>query len=300
MSNFREFKDDRELEEMIRKAQSQMEDNLGMQALQGEAVQSGKNGPKKVLKKIHTIEQMVLSYEAAKALRKIRKEVETEEINRALGHLPKLEIPYSHEETERLYRSFAKKVKMNPVFVYTAKIALEDMFRYGFDQSPSVTKTAMRESENLTDSFGSNNVQKFMKITLFDHTLHVFAKALERIDDLGRISGKEPAILAALLHDFGKAGAIREDIMGENVGKGYKAHQEVSSMYVKTLLANKVRSIVGEENFSKDVFDLIAKTVERHHSKSQKDLKDSFVTFVQKVDMIARNEEMDTIMKGEM
>lgn len=300
MSNFQDY-DDKELDSLIAKAANSV--NAPGMVLDGLGVdESSEEDAKKIktLKRIKTVEQVVLSYEAAIVIRKIRGDLQREEVQKALGHLPKLDIPYAHEKTQELYKRFAKKIKMKPLFVYTAKAALEDMFRYGFEKNPSVMKTGMKDSENLISSFGASNVQKFQKISLLDHTLHVFEVALQKIDEFGRISGKEPAILAALLHDFGKSEGIHRDVLGDNVGKGYKAHQETSAIYIKTLLANKVKGIVGEENFSKDVFDIIAHTVERHHSKTTKDLKDSFIVFVQKTDMAARNEEMEQIMKGEV
>ena len=302
MKDFQDY-DDKELDSLIQKTIEYLNEGKDSISMEGISVtednppEFSKSKTKKVLKPIKTVEQLVLSYEAAKAIRLLRNELKENEIGRALEHLPKLDIPSPDPRAVRLYREFAKKVKMSPVLVYITKIALEDMVRYGFKNSPSITKTGAQESEYLITSFGAKSMESFYKISLFDHTLNVFERALAKIDDLGRISGKEPAILAALLHDFGKSEAIRKEVIGENA-RGYKAHPEVSGLYIRTVLANKLKGIIGESEAEESLIDSIAKAAERHHSGKKNDLKDSFVQFVRGADISARKQEMASLIKN--
>lgn len=238
------------------------------------------------IKDIYSIKQLLSSYLVADAIIEIRNERKTTLNDIATKNIPKLEV--NDDILQHLYATFAKLVGYRYPFVYMAKIGFEDMIKYEFIKDPSVVNNAGSDTAHLSTNFGGNYTL-LSKINLFEHTLNVFNQALDKGEQQGRVIQIAIPMLASLFHDFGKSTKIRSQLVGNNVGKVYKAHAEVSSMYIKEILAPKYYNLVKEQ--PQETLDMLSNTVANHHPSGGKHKSDTNIAFVIEADNKARKEE---------
>lgn len=248
---------------------------------------------RKQLYPIVSIEQVVNSYYIAKAILKIRGDLDNNINEVGLDNLPKIDVEVP-DLLFKLYEETALIFKFNKYLVYMLKFAIEDMFAYNFSEDPSVNAQAQADTSHLKQYFGST-FTTLSKINLMDHTINVFEEAVKMAKIKGRSSGIAIPLLSALLHDFGKSTAIREKLDGAASSRGVKAHAEVSSTYVKELLVLKMY-----EQFTDipiDTINLIAECVKNHHTSNLKQKTDQSIAFVVDADHLARKKEYNYLIK---
>jgi hypothetical protein len=238
------------------------------------------------IKNIYSIEQLLSSYLVADAIIEIREERKLTLNDLAKKHIPDLEV--NHPILDKLYRDFAKLVGYRYPFVYMAKIGFEDMIKYQFEKSPSVVTAASNDTAHLNSAFGAN-YSILAKVNLFDHTLNVFNHGLDIGESKGRIMQIAIPILGCLFHDFGKSEALRSELVGNGVGKVYKAHAEVSSMYIKEVMSTKYHKLLNEQ--PTETIDMLANAVSNHHPKQNREKGDTTIGFIIEADNRARKEE---------
>jgi hypothetical protein len=261
---------------------------------------------KKILP-IKSVEQLVTSYFLSQILIELKENIEksTEEIG--IKNLFPLDIPDSnpHKNTlENCYKRIAKDVKFKPEFVFSAKFGFESMIKYNFSSDPSVFTYAQNDTTHLRKAFGNDGFATLAKVNLFDHTLNVLKKALAIYEAIERKIGLDVIIIAALYHDFGKSKAIREKLLGitaANNKRIYKAHADVSEMFIKEVLAPEL-----EQKFEKvpevkeripSFIDKVAFLVKNHHPSNAKLKNDPILKFVIQSDQKAREEEYRNVIK---
>lgn len=249
---------------------------------------------RKVLFPIESVEQLVNSYYVSKAIYGIRQNLDNDINEVGLNNLPKIEgnIP---ERLETLYKEASSILKFNKHLVYIMKYSIEDMLAYNFSEDPSVNVQAQNDTPHLKNYFGAN-FTTLSKVNLFEHTVNVFEEAVKLAKSKGRSSGIAIPLLGSLLHDFGKSNGIRTKLDGGASARGYKAHAEVSSTYIKELLMSKLY-----EKFTDipvDTINLIAECVKGHHPANQKQKTEQSIAFVIEADHLARKKEFNKLLRN--
>ncbi len=236
---------------------------------------------------IHTLSQLSSSLLVAKCIIEIREERASSLVSLAEENMPKLEI--NNQAIQTLYKDFCTVVGFKPAFVYLAKIGLEDMVRYNFKDDPSVVKGANQDTQHLQNAFGPNYAV-LERTNLMSHTLNVFKQGLETGKKKGRIMQIALPILGCLFHDFGKSSAIRKELLGDqSTSKGYKAHAEVSAMYIRELLNTRFYNLT--KTSPSDTIEMLANAVLKHHPASVREKGDNIIKFIIEADSSARKQE---------
>lgn len=242
------------------------------------------------IKDISSISQLVSSFLVADAIIEIREERNNQLKGILEKNVPELE--YSTPRIKKAYEEFAKLVNYRYAFLYMAKIGFEDMIRYNFEADPSIVATASTDTAHLNNMCGPN-FTILSKINLLDHTLNVFEAGLAIGKTKGRASTVSVPLLGCLFHDFGKSTKIREEIIGSSMGKGYRAHAEVSAQYITDILAIKYFKLIKEE--PKETISNLSNIVKHHHpSKVTRDID---IQFVIEADKNARKNEYNILQK---
>lgn len=244
------------------------------------------------IKDIVSIKQLASSYLIAEAIIEIREERNSIMNRMSEKNIPKLNI--DNRIIQQLYLDFAKLVNYRYPFLYMAKIGFEDMIKYEFHKDPSVMVSATTDTAHLSKSLGAN-FTILKEINLLDHTLNVFKEGLYIGQSKGRAMQIAIPLLSCLFHDFGKSSKIREEIMGQSIGKGYRAHAEVSSQYINDILSVKYFNLVKEE--PKETLSSISYAVANHHPQGRKDANDTVISIVIDADTRARKNEYAMIQK---
>jgi hypothetical protein len=243
---------------------------------------------------IKTIEQIAASYLIAEIIAEIRQEIELKNDSAAIEFIPALDVSVS-EDIKKLYEDAVKIAKYKPILVYMIKYAIEDMVSFNFKGDPSVIVAASGDTAHLQAMF-SSSFTTLAKVSLFDHTINVFEEAIISAKKTGRSSGVVIPMIASLLHDFGKSSGIRDKILGEAGSRGYKAHAEVSSSYVRDILSAKLYNKFNE--IPADTIELLSNLVKNHHPANNKVKTDPGVAFVISADHNARRKEYATIVQS--
>lgn len=238
------------------------------------------------IKNIKTLEQLLSSYLVADAIIEIREERQATLKNLAHENIPTLNV--DSPILQDLYNKFAKLVGYRYPFLYMAKIGIEDMVKYKFFDDPSVVTNASNDVAHLNSQFGANYTI-LSKVNLLDHTLNVFNNGMEIGESKGRVMQIAIPMLGCLFHDFGKSELLRQELVGNNVGKVYKAHAEVSSMYIKEIMSVKYHELLNEQPI--ETIEMLAKAVSNHHPKHNKDKSDTTIAFIIEADNKARKQE---------
>ncbi len=248
---------------------------------------------KNIIKPIYSLEQIVASYYVAEAILDIRDERKSKIKDFGLESLPKLNT--DDPRSNQLYRRFSELVGFSPIFVFLVKKGLEDIQSYSFIDDPSVIVQASQDTAHLNTAFGTS-FATLSRINLKEHTLNVFEEGIKIGEKKGRVMQIALPMIGCLFHDFGKSSKIRQELIGDSVGKGYKAHAEVSDMYVRELLAKAYH-----ENFpnnSMETIELLGNIVKFHHPNDRRKKNDTMISMVIQADILARKGELTMIKKG--
>lgn len=245
----------------------------------------------KVLKKIHSIDQLLGSYLVAESVIEIREEKHVELQSLAKESIPELNI--DNEVLQTIYHDFANLMNYNYTFVCLAKIGLEDMVKYGFQNDPSVMVSAGNDTMHLNEKFGST-FSVLKEVSLMQHSLNVFKNAIDTGRSKGRVMQIATPILGSLFHDFGKSDKLRKDLLGESQRPGaYKAHAEVSGMYIRERLSHSYFELTGDNPAG--MVDALFYCVSNHHPKDNKQKSDINISLIRNSDMKAREAEFKEI-----
>jgi hypothetical protein len=247
------------------------------------------NSNQKELKKISSVKQLLSSYLVSKALVEIRQE-RVSEINSIANSL-KPKLITNDEKIISLFDRFSKLINYKEVLMGIAKIGLDDLDNYRFEEDPSINKAAAQDTKHLTNQFGSS-FGLLENINLKAHTLRVFENALDEGEKKGRSIDIALPLLGALFHDFGKSSRIREELLGSEVGKSYRTHASVS----KTYIDEKIRIIYPN---SDKTISLIEYLVDNHHPSNNSAKNNEHIAFINRADIGARKEELK-ILKEKM
>ena len=248
---------------------------------------------KNIIKPIHSLRQLVASYYVAEAIIDIRDERKNKVKKYGKDSLPQLHC--ENPRSKILYEKFAELVGFSPVFVFLVKRGLETIETYKFIDDPSVITQASQDTAHLSNAFGTT-FASLSRINLEEHTLNVFEEGIKIGEKKGRIMQIALPMVGCLFHDFGKSSKLRNELLGEMVGKGYKAHAEVSDMYVRELLAKDYHKVFP--NNSIETIELLANIVKNHHPNDRKKKSDTMISMVIQADMMARKSELAKIKKG--
>jgi len=240
-----------------------------------------------------TLKQLVASYFVAKAITEIREEAEKDVKDGAKEGLPSLNV--LDKTLVELYERYAELVNYVPALIILCKQALEDIEKYNFAEDPSVMVTATKDVSHLSDEFGSSYAL-LRNISLKEHTIGVFKRAIEVGETKGRVMQIAVPMLAALLHDFGKSTLIREELLGEEAGSGYRAHADVSKMYIDTILTKSYHKVFGDD-INLDMISNLSYLVRNHHSTNRAHMSDASISFIRKRDKEVRKIEMNKVTK---
>lgn len=239
----------------------------------------------KTIQPIYTLEQLSTSMLVARCIIEIREERRSSINQIAEENSPKLNI--NNKALQDLFHDFCSAVSYKPAFVYLAKIGFEDMINYEFKEDPSVITTAQTDTAHLQTMVGPN-YSILAQTNLLNHSLNVFKQGLDTGKKKGRIMQIAIPILGCLFHDFGKSSLIRKELIGDNTAtKGYKAHAEVSAMYVREVLSTKFYNLTKSN--PSDTIEMLANAVGSHHPA--KFSKDNMVKYIMEADAAARKEE---------
>jgi len=246
---------------------------------------------------IHSLNQLLSSYLVAKAIVEIRKEKEKALQEEAEQLLPIPNIPEDSPFME-LHKKFAALVNYNVNMCCISQIAIEDIYKYNFQESESIT-TVQGETEHLNEIVGKN-FKKLKKISLFEHTLDVFKEAIKKGEIQRRTLQIGVPILAALLHDFGKSKEIRIKLLGSVAGArgaGYRPHAEVSGLYIEDILSHELYKRYKLSPV--ETLETLTMVVKNHHTTSKKLSQDKIIQFVKECDAIARKKELRKLLMNE-
>lgn len=153
--------------------------------------------------------------------------------------------------------------------LYTVfRIALQDAERLEFDKASSINDGEDYERLGASDSFA-----KLKRTRLLKHTYHVVFYAAQLKDEAGGFTPQ--LLLMALLHDFGKHGAIR----AEHASKKYTRHEQISANYGRSIM-----EISGE--FSGQYIDTFVYALSHHHIDSHQNVY--LYKLLNKADQMAR------------
>lgn len=139
-----------------------------------------------------------------------------------------------------------------PVLKKTAFIALSDAEKYQFDICSSI-----KDDEDTLRLGKALGFEKLKKTRLLQHTYHVVWYASKFTEKAG---GNMPSLLLlALLHDFGKHGAIKEL---------YKISTNVSHEMISANYASSIMKTSGD--FSDEYIEIIERIMSTHHTSPVK------------------------------
>lgn len=249
-----------------------------------------------IQKNFVSIEQLVNSYFVARTIDEVRKNKKLSEVMLA-GKFDFFEewlADIEDEELLLLNKKFIEITRFNFKLAAIAKIAIEDMYTYSFINSPSVSLN-QKDSEHIRKKYIPNEFDLLRKISLFDHTKNVFRNIIEEMERK-EVYNAGGIMLAALLHDFGKNQEIRKKLTPNTTSENssdYKMHADISTMYIKEILQEKVRNLLIQAKQDSEVsktLETIAEVVENHHNKASAWAKK--IELIAAADHKARKEEI--------
>ena len=251
----------------------------------------------KGLKPIKTIEQLLTSYMVAEAIIEIRDERKDKFKKVTKKILPPLKN--KDKRANDLYLEFSNLVGFSPALVFLVKLGLDDMVTYKFKDNPSVTVAAQQDTKHLQELYQAN-FSLFANVNLYDHTLNVFEEAIKTGQKKGRIIQIAIPIIAALFHDFGKATLIREKLLGDTSNtRAYRAHADVSEMYLREILAEKYYKIM--QNITTETIETLSFLVKNHHATgNNKITRNIQIQFIKEADIKARKKEFKAIQSEKL
>lgn len=244
---------------------------------------------------IISVAQMVNSFHVASAIYNLR----GDEGNKLVSgeeafFLSKWPVKSSDERVLDLYSKIVEIVRFNVKLCVIAKTCLEEMERFDFQESPSVSSN-QNDNKNIRNVYSSMEFNVLRKVNLKSHSLNVLEEILREIKDK-EVYGSGPLIIACILHDFGKSRKVREvvtpDSISENSSK-FRMHPEVSGIYVKDVLYEKARTTLIDANEDPEIrqtIDGIADLVTNHHNASKAWKKK--VNLINVADSSARKREL--------
>lgn len=247
-----------------------------------------------------SIEQLVNSYFVARAIDEVRKNKKLSEVMLA-GKYEFFEdwlAEVEDKELVELNQKFIEITRFNFKLAAIAKVAIEDMYEFSFINSPSVSSN-QKDSDHLRRKFTPNEFDILRKTSLFDHTKHVFKNIVEEMERK-EVYNAGGIMLAALIHDFGKSQEIRKKLTPNTTSENsseYKNHADVSSMYIKDILQEKVRNLLIQQKQDAEVsktLETISEVVENHHNKASAFAKK--IELISMADHKARKEELLSAM----
>lgn len=224
--------------------------------------------------KITSVAQMVNSYYVAAAIYELRDSSGSELISGTESlFFNKWQIDTKNERIKSLYKRTATAIRFNTKLTAIVQTCFEEMERFEFSEVASVSSN-QNDNKNLRSSFSLSEFDILRKTTLLDHSLNVLEEMLDILEGK-EVYGAGPLIIAAMLHDFGKAKKIRElatpDSVSENSTK-FRMHAEVSTIYTKDIFYEKVRDKLMEKDEDTNIrqtVDNIADLVANHHNSSK-------------------------------
>jgi len=253
--------------------------------------------PKSGLMPIVSIEQLLTSYMVADAIIEIRDE-RRDTINEGTKKiLP--DLKNKDPRAQNLYLEFSKLVGFSPALVYLIKLGLDDMVIYKFKDNPSVTVTAQQDTKHLQEIYQAN-FSLFANVSLYDHTLNVFEEAIKTGQKKGRVIQIAIPIIGALFHDFGKSTLIREKLLGDtNNARAYRAHADVSDMYIREILADKYYKVM--KDITTETIETLGFLVKSHHATGKNRIAQNIqVKFIKEADTKARKEEFKRLQANKL
>ena len=206
-------------------------------------------------------------------------------------------------QLKKAYIKACKLCQFEPFYARLIFDAIKDLFTYDFYSQPSLSEGDYKSNEDLDKEKGSYEAYRFHNL-LF-HTIHVFSQAVNVAVEKKSL-GVELFVISALLHDYGKAEKIRDEILSfpnQNRNETAKQHQDFSGRYVYFILRNKVKKLIytklgpvweaehAEE--VEDVFKKIQKAVTYHHAMPEDRQYDDAIAFVKNADNKAREKEKE-------
>jgi len=263
--------------------------------------QDSKDSFNRKLSPIKTIGQLSASYIVAEILAEIRRDSKGEVELGPDSIIPLECINFNiPERAITLYNEACDIVNYKPIFMVMLKTSIEIMLSNEFDKDPSVTLGSKKETEHLfkisdtiTENSNNTTYKDLAFINLFDHTLNVFEEAINYIKSNGSSVGLILPLIAALLHDFGKSTKLREKLKVSN-GRGYKAHAEVSEIFVRDLFSEMVYNQI--DKVPEETIVTIGKLCKNHHEGKKDSI--SGIELVKTADKKAREKEIIFIHKN--
>lgn len=201
------------------------------------------------------------------------------------------------------YMKACELCQFDPFYVCVIFNSIKDLFSYDFYKQPSLSTVDQSNNIDLDQSKESYKAYSFHNL-LF-HTIHVFSQAVKVAVEKGNL-GVDLYVIAALLHDYGKAEKIKEEILSlpnQSKNENAKQHWDFSGRYVYFILRTKVKKIVytrlgpsWEAEHSEeveDVFKKIQKAVANHHALAEDKVYDDAIAFVKNADNKVREKELE-------
>lgn len=250
------------------------------------------------LEDIVTVEQLVQSFYIAKEIKRIQNQNHLDLINQEdYNFYEKFKPDISNIEVQQLFERFIKLARHNEKLTILCKVALEDIFKHNFIHDPSISENRL-DYKHLTHNFNQTEFATLKKINLEEHTINVFRKIIEIMEE-NDIYDAGVYMLAALLHDFGKSSEIREDIAPGSSNPNstsYKQHWEVSAEYVRNRLKEEGQRELKKFKIDpeiKQTITIIADLVAHHHDKSKAWQKK--IQYINLADHAARIDEVKSL-----
>jgi len=245
--------------------------------------------------KITSVSQMVNSYYVASAIYDLRDNSNAELISGTESlFFSKWQLNINNKRMQELYKRTATVIRFNTKLTAIVNTCFLEMERFNFEKAASVSSN-QNDNKNLRSSFSLSEFDILRKTTLMDHTLNVLEEILNILEGK-EVYGAGTLIVAAILHDFGKAKKIREvvtpDSISENSTK-FRMHAEVSMIYTKDVFYEKVRDKLIEKDEDTNIrqtIDTIADLVANHHNSSKAWKKK--VELINMADSKARKKEL--------
>lgn len=240
-----------------------------------------------------SVMQLVNSYFVAKTIHEMRGDKEIVSDSDFVFY-EKWGIKTKDKRIQETFKRIVEATRRNVKIAALAKVALEAIDEFEFVKSPSVSSN-QNDNKNLRASNSLSDLDVLRKVDLRAHTLNV-VEAILKETEAKEIYGVGQIIIACILHDFGKSRKVRElvapDSVSENSSK-YRPHAEVSGLYVRDVLSEKVRLLLLENDENSEISETIkqiAELVANHHNSS-KQWKHK-VELINKADALARKKEL--------
>jgi hypothetical protein len=260
----------------------------------------------KVVKQMHSLEQLTNSYYIAKTINALRADGELDVMKFEDYELVENWSPKVRDELHEYWlHNVFPMVKEKIHILLILKVIFEDIEKYNLKEDSSITESS-KDNEHLVKIARNNDgFDLLKKINLEEHTLHVTSQMLtilrNIIDD-----DTDILIISSLLHDFGKSTLIRKEIAPETMAKGtffFKPHMEISGMYVDSILMPKIFKIVESNDSLKrykrpleSILKKISDFVINHHETS-KQWKNRNIK-LREADTLAREKELLNLKIG--